>query len=36
MLNLNTIEKELTSLLDYDKKNWTHVYLLLKKVGKIK
>ena len=32
MLNLNTIEKELTSLLDYDKKNWTHVYLLLKKV----
>ena len=32
MLNLNTVEKELTSLLDYDKKNWTHFYILLKKV----
>lgn len=32
MENLNTIEKELSNLIEVDKKNWTHFYLLLKKV----
>lgn len=32
MENLKEIEKELTSLIDLDKRNWTHFYLLLKEV----
>lgn len=32
MDSLNKIEKELSSLIDIDKKNWTHFYILLKKV----
>lgn len=32
MKDLNTIENELTTLINLDKKNWTHFYLLLKEV----
>lgn len=32
MNNLRTIEKKLTSLIDLDKRNWTHFYILLKEV----
>ncbi|MEG1008809.1 MAG: MmcB family DNA repair protein [Clostridia bacterium] len=32
MENLKKIEKELSSLIEVDKKNWTHFYILLKQV----
>ena len=32
MESLKKIEKELSTLIDIDKKNWTHFYILLKKV----